>query len=102
MQTDNKLLDDLARVATGALGTLQGARDEVESVFRRRLERLLVEMDLVTRDEFDAVQAMAVAAREENERLSARIAELEAKLAPAAKKPARKAKPKAKAKPKTT
>ena len=78
MQTDNRILDDLARVATGALGTLQGAKGEVEALIRQRLERLLADMDLVSRDEFEAVKAMAAEARAENERLAARIAALEA------------------------
>lgn len=85
MQTDNRILDDLARVATGALGTLQGAKGEVEALIRQRLERLLADMDLVSRDEFEAVKAMAAEARAENERLAARIAALEADKA----KPAR-------------
>jgi BMFP domain-containing protein YqiC len=80
MQTDNRLIDDLSRIAAGALGTLQGVKGEVEQVFRQRLERALVDMDLVTREEFETVQAMAQAAREENIRLLERIAKLEAKL----------------------
>src|SRR3546814_15618372 len=53
MQADNRLLDDLARVASGAFGALTGVRGEVEDVFRRRLERILADMDLVPRDELD-------------------------------------------------
>lgn len=83
MQTDNKILDDLARVASSALGTLQGVRDEVEVRLRDQFERILSSMDLVTREEFDAVKAMAAAARSENEALKKRIDALEA----AAKKP---------------
>ena len=78
MQTDNKLLDDLARVAASALGTLQGVRDEVEVRLRDQFERILNSMDLVTREEFDAVKAMAVTARRENESLEKRIEVLEA------------------------
>lgn len=90
MQTDNRILDDLARVATGALGTLQGAKGEVEALIRQRLERLLADMDLVSRDEFEAVKAMAAEARAENERLAARIATLEAgKAKPARRKTAK-------------
>ena len=81
MQTDNKLLDDLARVAASALGTLQGVRDEVEVRLREQFERILNSMDLVTREEFDAVKAMAVTARRENESLEKRIEALEASKA---------------------
>ena len=77
MQTDNKLLDDLARVAASALGTLQGVRDEVEVRLRDQFERILSSMDLVTREEFDAVKAMATAARRENHALEKRIEALE-------------------------
>jgi BMFP domain-containing protein YqiC len=90
MQTDNRLLDDLTKIATGALGTLQGAKHEVEGVVRQRLEVLLAGMDLVTREEFEAVKAMAAAAREENERLAARIAALEAAATPKRKPATRK------------
>ena len=77
MQTDNKILDDLARVAASALGTLQGVRDEVEVRLRDQFERILSNMELVTREEFDAVKAMAAAARRENEALKKRIEALE-------------------------
>lgn len=80
MQTDNRLLDDLARLATGALGAVQGVKGEVEQAMRHRLEQALQGMDLVTREEFEAVKAMAVAAREENLRLSERMAVLENRL----------------------
>lgn len=80
MQTQNRLFDDLARVAGGALGALTGVRDEIEGIIRHRLERTLAEMDLVTREEFDAVKAMAAEARAENEHLAARIEELEEAL----------------------
>ncbi|HLT76052.1 MAG TPA: accessory factor UbiK family protein [Ferrovibrio sp.] len=80
MQTDNRLLDDLSRIAAGALGTLQGVKGEVEQAFRQRLERALADMDLVSREEFETVRAMAQAAREENIRLSERLAALESKL----------------------
>lgn len=81
MQADNRLLDDLARVASGAFGALTGVRGEVEDVFKRRLERILADMDLVPRDEFDAVKAMAAKARQEQEALERRVAVLEAALA---------------------
>lgn len=80
MQMENRLFDDLARVASGALNTLGGIKDEIETRIRERLERLANEMDLVTREEFDAVRAMAAKARAEQERLEARVAELERRL----------------------
>ncbi len=83
MQTDNKLFDDLSRLGTSMLGGLQGVKGEIDGAIKRQLERLLVDMDLVTREEFEAVRAMAQAAREENERLAARLAALESQ-APAA------------------
>jgi len=95
MQTQNRLLDDLARVANGAIGTLSGVKTEIETIVRQRLDAMLANMDLVTREDFDAVQAMAAKAREEQEALSERVATLEAALAKQAKqakpaKPARK------------
>jgi BMFP domain-containing protein YqiC len=80
MQTQNRILDDLARVAASAVGAVQGARHEVEAAIRSRLEKMLVDMDLVTREEFEVVKAMAEKAREENERLAERLAALEAQL----------------------
>ena len=80
MQTENALLDDLARVASGALGALTGIRGEVEARIRDQLERVLARMDMVTREEFDAVRAMAAKARAEQDRLLERIAVLEARL----------------------
>lgn len=81
MQTDNRLFDDLARVASGALHTLGGLREEIEMRVRERLERLATEMNLVTREEFEAVRAMARKAREEQEALAARVAVLESEIA---------------------
>ena len=81
MQSRNPLLDDLARVAAGAVGALSGVRGEIEARFRDQLERILAGMDLVSREEFEAVKAMAAKAREEQEVLAQRIAELEARLA---------------------
>jgi BMFP domain-containing protein YqiC len=80
MQTDNRLLDDLARVATGALGALTGVRGEVEARIREQFERILARMDLVTREEFEAVREMASRARAEQEELQHRLGELEARL----------------------
>jgi BMFP domain-containing protein YqiC len=81
MQTENRLFDDLARVATGALGALTGVREEIEARMREQFERILDRMNLVRREEFDAVQAMAQKARTAQEALEQRIAALEARLA---------------------
>ncbi len=81
MQTSNRLFDDLARVASGALHTLGGLREEIETRVRERVERMAADMDLVTREEFDAVRAMAAKAREEQEAMAARLAKVEAELA---------------------
>ena len=78
MQTQNKLLDDLARVASGAIGVAAGMREEVDARLRDQFARVLGRMDLVTREEFEAVRAMAIKAREEQEILSERVATLEA------------------------
>lgn len=80
MQTDNPLLDGLARFFTDAAGAAQSVRTELDTFMRQRLERLVADMDFVPREEFDAVKAMASKARSENERLDARLGELEAKL----------------------
>ena len=80
MQTQNRLLDDLARVATGALGAFTGMRDEVETRMKEQFERVLGRMSLVTREEYDAVKAMAAKARAAQEALEKRVAALEAKL----------------------
>lgn len=91
MQTDNKFLDDLAKLAAGAVGTVHGVRSEMEALFRQKLEATLAGLELVRREEFEVVKEMAQAARLENEKLGARIAALEAGRAPAktaaAKKP---------------
>jgi BMFP domain-containing protein YqiC len=81
MQSQNRFFDDLARVASGALGTLSGVKTEVETRLREQLEKVLAGMDLVSRDEFEAVKAMAAKARSEQEDLASRVAELESKLA---------------------
>jgi BMFP domain-containing protein YqiC len=81
MQTQNRLLDDLARVAGGALGVASGMRSEIEARLREQFERILNQMDLVPREEFDAVKAMAAKARAEQERLEERVAALEAQIA---------------------
>ena len=100
MQTQNRLLDDLARVASGAVGVATEMRGEVETQMRAQFEKVLSRFDLVTREEFDAVKAMAVKAREEQEDLAARLAALEASLAASDAPKASKARPrKAAAKP---
>ena len=78
MAAPNRVFEDAARVAGGAMGTLAGVKREVEALVRHQLDRLLSGMDLVTREEFDAVKAMAAKARAENEELEARLAALEA------------------------
>jgi BMFP domain-containing protein YqiC len=80
MQSQNRFFDDLARVAAGAMGTLSGMRSEVESRVREQLERVLAGMDLVSRDEFEAVKAMAAKARSEQEDLQRRVDELESRV----------------------
>ncbi len=80
MQTRNKFFDDVSQLMTNALGVAQGARTEAETAFKGVVDRWMADRDFVTREEFDAVQAMARKAREENEALSARLAALEARL----------------------
>jgi BMFP domain-containing protein YqiC len=79
-QTKNRFLDEMARLMNDAAGVAEGARREVETVMRAQAERILRNMDVVTREEFEAAKEMAAKAREENERLSERIAVLEKKL----------------------
>lgn len=81
MQVDNKILDEMARLAGGAFSTLTGVRNEIESQFRQQLERMLSQMDVVRREEFEAVQAMAAEARTAQEELAERVVALEAELA---------------------
>jgi BMFP domain-containing protein YqiC len=81
MQTNNKLLDDLARVASGALGVASGMRDELEGVLRQRFARVVGDLNVVDREEFEAVKAMAAKARGEQEALALRVAALEAQIA---------------------
>ncbi len=87
MQSENRLFDDLARVATGAIGTLQGVKQELAGIIRQQFEKILDDMELVSRDEFEAVKAMAAEARAENERLAARLARLEAAQAKPKRRP---------------
>jgi BMFP domain-containing protein YqiC len=79
--TRGRIFDDLSRLMTDAAGLADGARREVETLARAQLERLMAGMDLVSREEFEAVREMAALARTQNDRLEARIAALEAKLA---------------------
>jgi BMFP domain-containing protein YqiC len=81
MQSTNTILDDLARVASGAMNTVLGVRHEFEGRLREQVERILLSMDLVPRDEFDAVKAIAAEARAHQEILEQRVAALEARLA---------------------
>jgi BMFP domain-containing protein YqiC len=87
MQTQNRIFDDIARLFANAAGAAQGLREEVEVLVRSQAERLFAEFDLVTREEFEAVRALAAAAREEAEALAARVAALEAALATGGKAP---------------
>ena len=80
-QTRSRLFDDFSRLITDAAGLADGARREVETLAKSQLERLMAGMDFVSREEFDAVREMAGLARAQNEKLEARIAALEAKLA---------------------
>jgi BMFP domain-containing protein YqiC len=79
MQTRNKIMEDISQLMTNAMGVAQGAKEEAETAVKSLLDRWLADRDFVTREEFDAVRAMAQKAREENEALKARIAALEAK-----------------------
>ena len=81
MQSRNRVFDDLARVTNGAASVLSGFRDEAEAKVRQQLERMLADIDVVPREEFEAVREMAANARREQEALSARVAELEAQVA---------------------
>ncbi len=78
--TQTRLFDELAKLMTNAAGAAQGVRREVDTLVQSQMERVLNNMDLVKREEFEAVKAMAAKAREENEALAARIAALEARL----------------------
>ncbi len=78
MNGSSRLLDDLGRLMTDAAGVASGVRREVDSVVKSQIERLLRDVDVVTREEFEAVREMAILAREENEALKARITALEA------------------------
>lgn len=85
--SQNRVFDDIARLMADAAEMAQGVRREAETVLKSQLERLLATMDIVTREEFEAVKEMAAKARSENEKLSQRIALLEAALANLVKSP---------------
>jgi BMFP domain-containing protein YqiC len=80
-QTSNRLFDELARLMTDAANVAQGVRREASTAFRSQADRLITDLDLVRREDFDAVKEMASRARAENERLAERVAALEAELA---------------------
>ncbi|MEC8007391.1 MAG: accessory factor UbiK family protein [Pseudomonadota bacterium] len=85
MQSPNRIFDDLARVANGAVAVATGMRQEIEALVRQQFERFLTDRDLVSREEFEAVRLMAEKARAENEALAARLTALETGAKPAAK-----------------
>ncbi len=80
-QTNNRILDEIAKLLSDAVGAADGVRREAATIVRSQAERLLNEMDVVSREEFEAVKAMAAKAREENDALAQRLAALEAELA---------------------
>jgi BMFP domain-containing protein YqiC len=82
-QTNSRFFDDLSRLMTDAAGLADGARREAQTFARSQLERMMAGMDIVSREEFEAVREMAARARDENEKLAARIAALEVKLSEA-------------------
>lgn len=81
MQTDNRILDDVSKVATAAMGAFSGVRAEVEARLKDQVERWLADMNLVRREEFEAAMALATNARAGQEALEERVAALEARLA---------------------
>ena len=91
MQSENKMFDDMVKMMNGLAGTFAGMGREAESSAREKMKEWIGGADFVGRDEFEAVKAMAAAARDENEALKARIAALEAKVGGAAAAPAKRA-----------
>lgn len=79
-QTTSRFFDEIAKLMTGATGAAQGVRGEIDNLIRSQAERVLRDLDLVQRDEFEAMKAMMQKAREENARLEKRIGELEGEL----------------------
>ena len=99
MQSENKMFDDLVKMVNGVAGTMAGVGREAESSMRERMREWIGGVDFVGRDEFEAVKAMAAAARDENEALKARIVALEAKGAGPTAGAKRSSKPKPEARP---
>jgi|SRR5687767_4608177 len=93
MQSQNRIFDDLVKMMNGVAGTMAGVGREAEASMREKAREFIGGMDFVSRDEFEAVKAMAIAAREENEALAKRIAALELAAKPAAEAKAKPAKP---------
>lgn len=81
MQTRNKVLDDISQLMTNAMGVAQGAKDEAETAMKSMIDRWMADRDFVSREEFDAVRAMAQKAREENQDLKTRLEILESAIA---------------------
>ncbi|MDP9196413.1 MAG: accessory factor UbiK family protein [Pseudomonadota bacterium] len=80
MQTSHKLFDDMAKVASGAMDAMSGVRHEIETMIRHQTERIMGRMNVVPREDFDAVKAMAAKAREEQDVLVKRVAHLESRV----------------------
>jgi BMFP domain-containing protein YqiC len=81
VQTTNRFFDEMARLMNDAAGVAGGVRKEVETIFQAQAEKILRNLDVVTREEFEAAKEMAAKARDENDRLAARLAEIEKQLA---------------------
>ncbi|MBK19532.1 MAG: pyrroline-5-carboxylate reductase [Rhodospirillaceae bacterium] len=98
MQTRSRIFDDAAKLAGGAVGTIESIRREVEALVKQQVERVMSRFDLVTRDEFEAVKEMATQARIQQEELAAKLSELEASQTKTSrpKKAVRRKRPKAK------
>ena len=80
MQTKNRLFDDIAKVANSAVSTFAGLKGEIENMVQNRIENLMTDMNMISRDEFEAVKGMIAKARSEQERLETKVKELEKKL----------------------
>jgi BMFP domain-containing protein YqiC len=85
--TSSRFFDELAKLMTNAAGAAQGVRREIDTLVQGQVERVLNNLDIVKREDFEAVKAMAAKAREENDALAKRVAGLESKLAPAPVEP---------------
>lgn len=80
LKTDNKFFDEFAKMATGAVGAFAGLREQIQTEIKSQVNRFIVEMDFVPREDYEIVEAMAREARMQNEKLAARLAEIEAHL----------------------